>query len=68
MKALNAVEQQLAAMLKEKDLRAYMYGDLKREELVRSGSVVLHELYFANLGGDLKPGGKSTTAVKIHIE
>jgi Fe-Mn family superoxide dismutase len=48
-KALNAVEQRLATMLKEKDLPAYMYGDLKREELVRSGSVVLHELYFANL-------------------
>src|SRR5688572_17926949 len=58
VKALNAVEQRLSAMLKEKDLPAYMYGDLKREELARSGSVVLHELYFANLGGDPKPGGK----------
>src|SRR5215208_8505087 len=58
VKALNAVEQRLAAMLSDKDLPPYMYGDLKREELVRSGSVVLHELYFANLGGDPKPGGK----------
>jgi hypothetical protein len=32
VKALNAVEQRLAAMLKEKDLPAYMYGNLKREE------------------------------------
>src|SRR5688500_5420785 len=62
VKALNAVEQRLAAMLKEKDLPAYIYGDLKREELVRSGSVVLHELYFANLGGDPKPAVKSSTS------
>ena len=41
-----------------------MYGDLKREELVRSGSVVLHELYFANLGGDPKPGGKVLDVIK----
>lgn len=41
-----------------------MYGDLKREELVRSGSVVLHELYFANLGGDPKPSGKVLDIIK----
>ncbi|HEY3580610.1 MAG TPA: Fe-Mn family superoxide dismutase [Pyrinomonadaceae bacterium] len=64
VKALNAVEQHLGALLKMKDLPAYMYGDLKREELVRSGSVVLHELYFGNLGGDPKPGGKALDAIK----
>src|SRR5918912_1206413 len=64
VKALNAVEQRLAAMLKEKDLPPYVYGDLKREELVRSGSVVLHEHYFANLGGDPKPGGKVLDVIK----
>jgi Fe-Mn family superoxide dismutase len=64
VKALNAVEQRLDAMLKEKDLPPYIYGDLKREELVRSGSVVLHELYFANLGGDPKPGGKVLDVIK----
>ena len=42
VKALNAVEQRLAAMLSDKDLPPYIYGDLKREELVRTGSVVLH--------------------------
>ena len=55
--ALNVVEQRLEAMLGDKDLPAYVYGDLKREELLRTGSVVLHEHYFANLGGDGKPGG-----------
>jgi len=42
VKALNTIEQRLAAMLPDKDLPAYIYGDLKREELVRTGSVVLH--------------------------
>ncbi len=67
VKALNVVEQRLAAMLKEKDLPAYLYGDLKREELVRTGSVVLHEQYFTNLGGNGKtiisgPGVVSASA------
>ena len=57
VKALNAVEQRLDMMLKEKDLPAYIYGDLKREELIRTGSVILHEHYFANLGGDGKARG-----------
>ena len=64
VKALNAVEQRLAAMLKDKDLPAYIYGDVKREELVRTGSVVLHENYFANLGGDGKPGGEILNRIK----
>src|SRR6266850_7549771 len=57
VKALNNVEQSLGAMLSDTDLPPYVYGDLKREELVRTGSVVLHEHYFANLGGDGKPVG-----------
>jgi Fe-Mn family superoxide dismutase len=51
-------------MLNDKDLPAYVYGDLKREELLRTGSVVLHELYFANLGGDGRPGGRVLDALK----
>ena len=64
VKALNAVEQRLAAMLPDKDLPPYIYGDLKREELVRTGSVVLHENYFANLGGDGKASGKVLDLIK----
>ena len=56
VKALNAVEQRLAAMLEDPDLPPFVYGDLKREELLRTGSVRLHELYFGNLGGDGRPG------------
>jgi superoxide dismutase, Fe-Mn family len=52
VKALNAIERRLGAMHEDADLPPYVYGDLKREELLRTGSVRLHELYFANLGGD----------------
>lgn len=62
--ALNVVEKRLAAMITDKDLPGYIYADLKREELVRTGSVVLHELYFANLGGDGKSGGDVLNGIK----
>jgi len=52
VKTLNAVKQKLAAALADKDSAAFAYGDLKREHLMRTGSVVLHELYFDNLGGN----------------
>ena len=64
VKALNTIEQRLAAMLSDKDLPPYIYGDLKREELVRTGSVVLHENYFGNLGGDGKASGKALELIK----
>lgn len=57
VKALNTVEQRLAEMMNAKDMPAYLYGELKREELIRTGSVVLHEQYFANLGGNGKADG-----------
>ena len=64
VKALNIIEQRLAAMIKEKDLPAYLYGDLKREELIRTGSIVLHEQYFANLGGNGKADGTALELIK----
>lgn len=63
VKALNVVEQHLAEMGRMKDLPAFLYGDLKREELIRTGSVVLHELYFANLGGSGKPDGSAARLI-----
>jgi len=63
VKALNAVEQHLAEMGKMKDMPAYLYGDLKREELIRTGSVVLHEMYFANLGGNGKLDGNAAKLI-----
>jgi Fe-Mn family superoxide dismutase len=56
---LQAVRAQLAAL----DWAAapgFVVNGLKREELIASNSMVLHELYFASLGGDgaLKSSGK----------
>lgn len=56
VKALNAVKQKLASSLDDANLPAFIYNDLKREHLMRTGSVVLHELYFGNLGGTGKAG------------
>ena len=64
IRALNSIEQRLDAMLKEKDLPPYIYADLKREELLRTGSVILHEHYFGNLGGEGKAGGQILDAIK----
>jgi superoxide dismutase, Fe-Mn family len=50
-------------MMKEKDLPPFIYGPIKREELVRTGSVVLHEHYFDNLGGDGKAAGTVLDAI-----
>jgi len=64
IKALNVVEQHLAEMGKIKDLPPYLYGDLKREELIRTGSVVLHEKYFANLGGNGRADGSARKLIQ----
>ncbi len=64
VKALNIVEQRLAVLQKEKELPPYIYGDLKREELIRTGSVVLHENYFANLGGNGKSDGNALKLIE----
>ena len=52
VKALNTIRQKLTQALGDKELPPFVYNDLKREHLMRTGSVVLHELYFENLGGD----------------
>lgn len=52
VRALNEVNRRLADALAQDDLPAFVYNDLKREHLMRTGSVVLHELYFENLGGN----------------
>ena len=52
VKGLNTIEQRLAAAMADKDFPPVAYSGLKREELHRTGSVVLHELYFDGLGGN----------------
>jgi superoxide dismutase, Fe-Mn family len=56
VKALATVKKRLSEALGDKDLPAYIYNDLKREHLLRTGSVVFHEHYFDNLGGGGKAG------------
>lgn len=56
VKALANVKARLAQAAADKDLPPYVYNDLKREHLIRTGSVVLHELYFENLGGSGQAG------------
>jgi Fe-Mn family superoxide dismutase len=63
--ALNKVELKLASLVNEKDLPAYMYADIKREELIRTGSVVMHDLYFGNLGGDGKAASDILFAIRL---
>lgn len=48
--ALNVLKQRLVTALADDALPAFVYNDLKREHLLRTGSVVLHELYFDNIG------------------
>jgi Fe-Mn family superoxide dismutase len=52
VRALNETKRRLSDALADRDLPPYVYNDLKREHLMRTGSVVLHELYFENLGGN----------------
>ena len=51
-KTLNAVKQKLAQALADKNTPPFVYNDIKCEPLMRTGSVVFHELYFENLGCD----------------
>ncbi len=55
VKRLNMIQQQLGQL--PKDVAPYQIGALKREELIATNSMILHELYFANLGGDGKASG-----------
>lgn len=55
VKRLNLIQQQLGQM--PNGAAPYQRGALKREELIATSSMILHELYFGNLGGDGKPSG-----------
>jgi superoxide dismutase, Fe-Mn family len=63
VRTLNMIEGRLAAAMGDKDLPPVAYGGLKREELHRTGSVILHELYFGALGGNGAAGGTIRTAL-----
>jgi len=62
VRSLNEIREELADL----DLataRGYRVRALKREEHAAMGSVALHELYFANLGGDGRMTNSMSTAL-----
>ena len=63
VRTLNALRPRLAAALADTEAPPAIYGGLKREELHRTGSVVLHEIYFDGLGGDGQAAGSVRDAI-----
>jgi Fe-Mn family superoxide dismutase len=61
LRNLNAVELELARVTKETP--GFLVSGLRERELTFTNSVILHEHYFANLGGDGKPAGAVTNAL-----
>src|SRR5215211_6539554 len=53
VKRLNAIRGELVA-LKFSSAPGFQLNGLKREELIATNSMLLHELYFGSLGGDGK--------------
>src|SRR3954469_18426322 len=54
LRRLNAITEQLESLDFEKT-PAHLLNGLKREQLVALNSTLLHELYFASMGGDGQP-------------
>lgn len=63
VKRLNAITGQLAA-LDFSQLPVFQINGLKREELIATNSMILHELYFDGLGESAGPTGKLLEAIK----
>jgi Fe-Mn family superoxide dismutase len=61
LKNLNKVEEELARITRETP--AFTIGALKERELVFTNSVILHELYFGNLGGSGHADGTVEKAI-----
>ena len=62
VKRLNQIQQQIGSL--PKDAAPYQMGSLKREELIATNSMILHEFYFGNLGGDGKASGTIVDLLK----
>ena len=62
VKRLNSIADQLATMDYEKT-PGFVVNGLKREELVASNSMILHELFFAGLGDESAPGAALADAI-----
>ncbi len=65
VRALNIIKTRLEAALQDDDIPAFVYNDLKREHLMRTGSVVLHELYFDNMAPPSGRNGELDRALTV---
>lgn len=54
VKRLSAIEEKIQQL--PGDAAPFLMGSLKREHLIAANSMILHEYYFDNLGGDGKTG------------
>jgi Fe-Mn family superoxide dismutase len=63
VKRLNAIDEQLAN-LDFATAPNFTINGLKREQLVAMNSMILHELYFAGIGGTGEPAGPLATALE----
>ena len=62
VKRLNSIADQLATMDYEK-APGFLVNGLKREELIASNSMILHELFFSGLGDESGPGATLADAI-----
>jgi len=62
VKRLNAIADQLASLDYDK-APGFLINGLKREELIATNSMILHEFYFAGLGEQNEPGSTLTDAI-----
>ena len=62
VKRLNAISEQLAGLDFAK-APSFLINGLKREELIAANSMILHELYFAGLGEESRPGPALAEAI-----
>jgi superoxide dismutase, Fe-Mn family len=63
VKRLSAITAQIAELDFAK-APGFVINGLKREELIASNSMVLHELYFAGLGNESRPSGALSEALQ----
>lgn len=64
VRRLNQIQQQIGGLPKE--AQPYQMGSLKREEIIATNSMILHEFYFGNLGGDGKSSGTISKLINAH--
>ena len=62
VKRLNSIADQLATLDYEK-APGFLINGLKREELIATNSMILHEFYFAGLGEAMQPGSALADAI-----